>query len=66
MAEHGKNFYITASIDTLLKRRPDLDKNFLEKQIRYYRILSRAVNANEVDTTQKEAYQSLIEIYRWI
>jgi thymidylate kinase len=66
MAIHGKNFYITASIDSLLKRRWNADRTFLEKQIRYYRILSKAVNAVEVDTTQKEAHQSLLEIYRWI
>jgi len=66
MAVHGKNFYITASIDSLLKRRRDADRTFLEKQIRYYKILSKAINAVEVDTTQKEAHQSLIEIYKWI
>jgi thymidylate kinase len=67
MASRGKNFYVTAKTSTLLKRRfNEIDKNFLEKQIKYYKILSKIINAVEIDSTQKSLYQCLLEVYRWI
>jgi thymidylate kinase len=67
MATHGKNFYVTAKPNTLLKRKfNEIDKKFLEKQIKYYKILSKMINAVEIDSTKKSLYQCLLEVYRWI
>jgi len=51
--------YVTAEPAELFKRREDMDKRFIRKQFKLYEEVAKSVNAFKLNTTNKEAEETL-------
>ncbi|MEM4004835.1 MAG: hypothetical protein QXM43_04275, partial [Desulfurococcaceae archaeon] len=57
------NFYITADIHELMKRRSnEVNEVFMRKQYACYEIISKLIGTHKIDTTNKSPEESLSEI----
>ncbi|MEM3437207.1 MAG: AAA family ATPase [Nitrososphaerales archaeon] len=57
------NFYITADIHELMKRRSnEVNEAFIRKQCACYEIISKLIVAHEINTTNKSSKESLNDI----
>jgi energy-coupling factor transporter ATP-binding protein EcfA2 len=62
LASKNLNFYITASIDVLEKRRKEFDRGFLLRQKAYYEVIAKYLNAYNVDSSTKRVSEAILEI----
>ena len=58
--------YITASLNTLVSRRPDMDSFLIMRQLVIYEKLSSLLGAYKIDTTDKTIEESVNEILNYI
>jgi len=52
-------FYVTASIKELLRRRSETNPDFVNDQLRLYNMIASAIGAHELDTSNRDAGESL-------